>query len=581
MAKSAGGVRAGKAYVELGVRNTMSQGLRDAEKRLKLFGERVKEIGSSIAMAGAAMAAFGGAIVAAATASVAAFAKIAGDFSDLAAQTGLSVELMSELETALKDAGTSAADFAASVVKLRKNIFEASTGSTSLVEALDALGLKAEDLIDLSADEQFLRVADALSKMRNPTERMALAMQLFGKSAFKMLPILEAGADGIEAFREKARQMGFSLSGETANAADTLGTNLEILKDQFGRLAVSIGEALLPAASAFVGIMQASVGRVIDFIRSNTGLVTGVVAAGAAILALGTAVGILGGVVVFAAAVIAATGTVLGALATVIGALLSPIGLIIAGLATVAGLALWATGVFGDLWDIGVESADRVATAWDGVTDAIAAGDWALAGEIALKALEVAMREGFENIVSRIVAPFMETVTNLIRSLVPVANSVLGGLLGGAGGLGLDAVLREIEAVNELAKRGFVDFGGGRAADELEELRQKAKDARREVEGRTPRSLPLDVDAPDIVAPALVAPALEAPAVDAPSVPEMESIQQEIATRMSAMGGFNAAALGGMFGGPDEMVEQQKKANDFLAKLLEQGKKAREGLVWS
>ncbi len=559
MSKSAGGIRAGKAYVELGVRNTMSQGLRDAEKRLKLFGERVKEIGSSIAMAGAAMAAFGGAIVAAATASVAAFAKIAGDFSDLAAQTGLSVELMSELETALKDAGTSAADFAASVVKLRKNIFEASTGSTSMVEALDALGLKAEDLIDLSADEQFLRVADALSKMRNPTERMALALQLFGKSAFKMLPVLEAGADGIEAFREKARQMGFSLSGETANAADTLGTNLEILKDQFGRLAVSIGEALLPAASAFVGIMQASVGRVIEFIRNNTGLVTGVVAAGAAILALGTAVGILGGVVVFVGAAIAATGTVLGALATVIGALLSPIGLIIAALTTVAGLALWATGVFGDLWDIGVESADRVATAWEGVTDAIAAGDWALAGEVALKALEVAMRTGFEDIVTKIVSPFVETVAGLLKNLP-----------------GTGAFWTQIEAAAQAGGAGLFDFGGDEANRELEELKRRAKEARREVEGRSPRSLPLDVDAPDIVAPAL-----EAPAVEAPSVPEMESIQQEIATRMSAMGGFNAAALGGMFGGPDEMVEQQKKANDFLAKLLEQGKKAREGLVWS
>ena len=559
MAKSAGGIRAGKAYVELGVRNNVSQGLRDAEKRLKLFGEKVKEVGSSIAMAGAAMAAFGGAIVAAATASVAAFAKIAGDFSDLAAQTGLSVELMSELETALKDAGTSVADFGASVVKLRKNIFEASTGSTSLVEALDALGLKAEDLIDLSADEQFLRVADALSKMQNPTERMAIALQLFGKSAFKMLPVLEAGADGIEAFREKARQMGFSLSGETANAADTLGTNIEILQDQFGRLAVSIGEALLPAASAFVGIMQAAVGRVIEFIRNNTGLVTGVVAAGAAILALGTAVGILGGVVVFVGAAIAATGTVLGALATVIGALLSPIGLIIAALTTVAGLALWATGVFGDLWDIGVESADRVATAWDGVTDAIAAGDWALAGEVALKALEVAMRKGFEDIVSKIVSPFVETVASLLKNLP-----------------GTGAFWTQIEAAAQAGGAGLFDFGGDEANRELDELKKKAKEARREVEGRTPRSLPLDVDAPDIVAPALVA-----PAVEAPSVPEMESIQQEIATRMSAMGGFNAAALGGMFGGPDEMVEQQKKANDFLAKLLEQGKKAREGLVWS
>ena len=156
-------------------------------------------------------------------------------------------------------------------------------------------------------------------------------------------------------------------------------------------------------------------------------------------------------------------------------------------------------------------------------------------------------------------SPFVETVAGLLKNLP-----------------GTGALFAQIEMAAQAGGAGLFDFGGDEANRELDELKKKAKEARREVEGRTPRSLPLDVDAPDIVAPALAA-----PAVEAPSVPEMESIQQEIATRMSAMGGFNAAALGGMFGGPDEMVEQQKRSNDFLAKLLEQGKKAREGLVWS
>jgi hypothetical protein len=83
-----GGIKAGAAYVELSMRDSVTEPLRRAEKRMELFGEKVKEIGSAVAMAGAAVAAFGGAIVGAAAASVAAFAKIAGDFSDLAAQTG-------------------------------------------------------------------------------------------------------------------------------------------------------------------------------------------------------------------------------------------------------------------------------------------------------------------------------------------------------------------------------------------------------------------------------------------------------------------------------------------------------------
>jgi archaellum component FlaC len=561
MSKSAGGVRAGKAYIELGVRNEISEGLRKAEQRVKLFGEKIKEVGSAVAMVGAAVAAFGGAIVGMAAAGVAAFTKIAGDFSDLAAQTGLSVELMTELETALKDAGSTVEEFSNSVVKLRRFISEAAQGSKGAAEALGRLGLSAEDLIDLSADEQFLRIADALSKVKNPTDRLTLAMKLFGESAFKMLPVLEAGGAGIEEFRAKARALGFSLSGETADAADALGTQLEILQDQFGRIAVAIGEALLPAASAFVGIMQTIVGRVIEFIRSNGALVVGVTLAGAALLALGTAVGVVGAVIVTVGATVAAMGPILGALSVAIGAILSPLGLVIAAIAAVGGLALWATGAFGEVWDIGVESAQSVATAWEGVSDALAAGDYGLAGEIAMKAVEAAFRRGLADIVQRVVMPFVGAVANILSNIPGVGDTFSEW----AEGL---ALAQNIVGLNL--------FGASDAESELEDLKKRAKEARREVEGRTPDAIPFDSTAPDIVAPALAAPEIEAP-----SVPQMESVQQEIATRMSAMGGFNAAALGGMFGGPDEMVEQQKRSNDFLAKLLEQGKRSRDSLVWS
>ena len=575
-----GGIKAGQAYVELSMRDSVTEPLRRAEKRMELFGEKVKEIGSSVALAGAAVTAFGGAIVAAAAASVAAFAKIAGDFSDIAAQTGLTVELMSELETALKDAGSSVEEFSKSVVKMRRFISEAADGSKGAAEALGKLGLSASDLINLSADDQFLKIADALSKVKNPTDRLALAMELFGKSAYKMLPVLEAGGAGIEEFRRKAREMGFSLSGETADAADALGTQIEILQDQFGRIAVAIGEALLPVAQAFVAVMQGLVGRVIQFIRENQGLVLGVTAAGAALLAVGAAIGVVGGVLVGLGAAISAASTALGGLAAVSSlvaagfagivptataawaAVTAPVGLAVAGVLAVGAALAWATGLlgaaadaFGALWDVGVETADGIAAAWQGVTDAIAASDWSLAGEIAVKGLEVAIRRGLEGIVTRVLIPFAQKVYEIIGK-IPGLGSVgdFGAALGGAS--------------------GFIDFGGADAEKELDALTRKARDARQEAERAKRKAAP---DLADPVAPALPA----VPEVAAPALPDLAPAQAEIQARMSAMGGFNAAALGGMFGGADEMVTQQKKANDFLSKLLEQGKRNRDSLVWA
>jgi hypothetical protein len=581
-----GGIKAGQAYVELSMRDSVTEPLRRAEKRMELFGEKIKEIGSAVAMAGAAVTAFGGAIVGAAAASVAAFAKIAGDFSDLAAQTGLTAELMSELETALKEAGSCAEEFAKSVVKMRRFISEAAQGSKGAAEALGRLGLTAAELIDLSADDQFLKIADALSKVKNPTDRLALAMELFGKSAYKLLPVLEAGGAGIDEFRRKAREMGFSLSGETADAADALGTQIEVLQDQFGRIAVAIGEALLPVANAFVAVMQGLVGRVIQFIRENQGLVLGVTAAGVALLGVGTAIGIVGAGLVTFGVLISTTSTVLGALAAAsslvsagfVGivpaataawaAVTGPVFLAVAGVLALGAAIAYATGLLGAaaasfsaLWDVGVETASGLASAWQGVTDAIAADDWALAGEIAVLGLEAALRRGLAGIIQRVVVPFAAKYFEIL------------GQLPGLGSVGeLGAAMR--------ASSGLIDFGASDAEKELDGLKKKARDARNESE-RARRRIDPEMSPSMPAAPTL--PALpELPGVDAPALPDLAPAQAEIQARMSAMGGFNAAALGGMFGDSGSKIEEHtKKSAEYLQKLLEQGKRQREALVWS
>jgi hypothetical protein len=77
-------------------------------------------------------------------------------------------------------------------------------------------------------------------------------------------------------------------------------------------------------------------------------------------------------------------------------------------------------------------------------------------------------------------------------------------------------------------------------------------------------------------------PDIAAPSIASPTLPDLAPATAEIQTRMSAMGGFNAAALGGMFGDSSSQIEEHtKRSAEYLAKLLEQGKKNRATLVWS
>ena len=318
-AGSTSGIRAGRAYVELGANDKLTATLDRAKKKLQDFGDAVREAGAGVRDAGLRIAAFGAAIAGAAAASVMAYTKIAGDFSDLAAQTGLSVEMMSELETALKDAGTSVEDFAKSAVKMQKAIFEAASGSEAAQASFAALGLDVGRLLSMSPDQQFTAIAEALSKVENPTERLGLAMEIFGKSASKLMPVLAGGASGIQAFRAEAQRLGLSISGETADAADQLGTQIEILKDQTLRVAVAIGEALAPAAREVVAALQGGIGAVVQWIKANRESVVAAVGWGIAIGVVGAAIAAVGVGIIATGAIITGLGTIIGALSAVLG----------------------------------------------------------------------------------------------------------------------------------------------------------------------------------------------------------------------------------------------------------------------
>jgi len=60
--------------------------------------------------------------------------------------------------------------------------------------------------------------------------KTGLAMQFFGKSGAELIPLLDEGAQGLQKFMEKARELGLVISGQTAAAADQLNDNLNELK---------------------------------------------------------------------------------------------------------------------------------------------------------------------------------------------------------------------------------------------------------------------------------------------------------------------------------------------------------------
>ncbi|MCL4743595.1 MAG: hypothetical protein KJZ54_15480, partial [Phycisphaerales bacterium] len=206
------GIRAGRAFVELGVSDRLTAGLRAAQRRLQAFGAGVRSVGTRIA-------AIGTAGLAPLAASVRSFAS-AGDVLDKMSQrTGISVEALSELGFAAEQSGADLQTLEKGVRTLQRSINDAERGLSTATDAFSDLGLTAEQLRGLTPEEQFKLVAEALSRIEDPSKRAALAMQLLGRAGTQLLPLMQNGVRGIEELQEQARSLGLTVSTETAKDA--------------------------------------------------------------------------------------------------------------------------------------------------------------------------------------------------------------------------------------------------------------------------------------------------------------------------------------------------------------------------
>jgi len=392
------GIRAGRAYVELGVDDKIAKGLRAAQRRLKAFGEGLRAIGTR-------MFAIGAAVLTPMMGAAKAFADSGDALEKMSRRTGVSVEALSELGFAAEQSGADLETLETGLRKMQKTIVEAAAGSDGAVEALARLQLTVADLANLSPEQQFKLIADRLSQIKDPALRAALAIELFGRTGTRLLPLMQDGARGIEQLQEEARTLGLTLSTDAAQKATALRDTLHILWRVLKKLTTEIGAALADAVIDLAGRITRVVVTVTAWIRQNQAIIVsvakvaaGVMAAGAALVAVGALVSGLGAIFGVLASVVSGVGTVFGVLASMLGALLSPIGLVVAAIAGLGAAILVYTGAGADalawLGDTFRWLKNGVLKVVGGIADALAAGDIGLAARILWLSLKLAWQEG-------------------------------------------------------------------------------------------------------------------------------------------------------------------------------------------
>jgi len=384
---SAKGIRAGRAFVELFADDSkLVRGLRRAEKKLKAFGNSIRNLGLK-------MAGLGTAILAPLLGTAKAFSSMGDQVAKMAKRTGLSVEALSELRFVASQTGTEFESLEMGFRRMQRSIYDAGRGLSTAKDALIDLGLRFEDLDGLSPEEQFKLLGEAISRIEDPTKKAAIAMTLFGRTGTNLLPMFAKGAAGIEQLQQEARRLGLTMSSEDAKAAedftDALDALWKVVKMGVFRVGAALAPVLKQLAETIIGVatnISAWVQANREIIVTIMKVAAAVLAGGVALAALGTIISGLGSALGGLIAVVTTVGTVFKLLAGVIAFLLSPIGLVIAAVAALGAYLVVATGAGGKAltWlgeKFGVLKDDAL-TAYQGIADAMAAGDISLAVKV-------------------------------------------------------------------------------------------------------------------------------------------------------------------------------------------------------
>jgi hypothetical protein len=506
---SANAVRQGKVYVEIGA---------DPKKLFAALGtinKRMGQLGSSMMSIGSRLMAAGSAITAPIAGAAAAFSEVGDAVQKMAARTGLSTEAVSAFGFAAGQSGTDIGTLEKGIRTMQRTLDTASQGGKAAAKAFERLGVDVNALKQLSPEDQFLALSDALAQVQDPGERAALAMAVFGRAGTALLPMLEDGAGGIRALMQQAEQLGIVMDQETADSAARLNDSIGELMTALKAVTVTVGAAVAPAMAGLSSSIAILVGQVSRYISENKVFVQQALAVGAAMVAVGgtlTAAGfavktLSTGVAALvsplvstvkvayqlaASFVSAAAGAVLYGVKTTVAAATSlaawvaanaPLAIAVGLLGAVAGAAIYAAGGFGQIASaIGGAFVDAgnnamgvlrdlgaTATAtFDGVYQELAAGNLAGAMDILWLGLQAGWARGVEALMGQVdswVATFQNTWTYLgaqvagewegMWSYVVQSANTFGAILKGAFDNVINFILASWDAMESAVRKSW------------------------------------------------------------------------------------------------------------------------------
>lgn len=234
---------------------TLNERLRNLSGGLSDAGTRIRSLAVGVAKAaaeiGVGLALALGAVTASLFALTLRVAASSDEIVENAEKIGITAEQYQIFKFIGDQVGTSVESIGQAFSKTTKAISEAQKHGSPMAKLFKDLGVSVTDTNgDLRDSESVFRdLIGAIGNIQNETQREIIAQQLFGKSYQELIPLVNAGKDGIASMTNEARRMGIVMNEDAVNAAANFNDQIGAIKAGISGLGARVAGAFIPLLS--------------------------------------------------------------------------------------------------------------------------------------------------------------------------------------------------------------------------------------------------------------------------------------------------------------------------------------------
>lgn len=200
----------------------------------------------------------------------------ANRLNDLSDRLGVAVDEMSRLEYMAKRTGVAQSSLTTGIQRMTRRISEAARGSGEAVDALKELGLQADQLNEMSPEQQFYELADALQAVPNQSDKVRLAMKLLDSEGVSLLQTMKGGSEAMRDLARESDRTGNTITKDFAERATQANAAITRMQGATKGLANNLAIELAPSIEATADWLATNAETVKDVTFTLAGLTAGI-----------------------------------------------------------------------------------------------------------------------------------------------------------------------------------------------------------------------------------------------------------------------------------------------------------------